>query len=254
MNKDLLELLAEFDVPEIHSLEYSSEMEDSTMLVVEEKISKSEKKQLRDTVREIAESLAYAANTLEELKNAMEQFSACELKSTALQTVFSDGMSTSHIMLIGEAPGAEEDRLGKPFVGQSGQLLDKFLSFVSLSRENNVYIANTIPWRPPANRPPTPEEIFICLPFIIRHIELVKPKVIGLLGSTALKAFGGTSVEGIVKARGTWFEYTTPNEGFNVSMIPIFHPAFLLRSPSQKKFFWRDIIALAQKAKALGQS
>lgn len=197
----------------------------------------------KDAARKQAEELAYNSNTLEDLKAAMNSFEGCALKKTAMNMVFSDGNPKSHIMFLGEAPGADEDRLGKPFVGQSGQLLDKFLAYAGFSREKNIYITNTIAWRPPGNRQPTPEESYMCMPFVERHIELKKPKFLVMLGGTALKALHNPK-EGIVKLRGKWIPYKTSVNGFEVETIPFFHPAFLLRSPGQKKMFWRDVLTL----------
>lgn len=205
-----------------------------------EKVSKTE-------ARRKAEELAYNANTLEELYQALLSFEGCSLKTTAIHTVFSDGIPTSKIMFVGEAPGADEDRLGKPFVGQSGQLLDKFLEWAGFSRKTNIYITNTIAWRPPGNRQPTPEENYICMPFLERHIELVQPKFLVMLGGTALKTLHN-SKEGIVTLRGNWMPYSTSHKGFTVETMPIFHPAFLLRSPGQKKLFWRDLLNLRVRA------
>lgn len=213
------------------------QIQDSKLLV---KVSKSE-------ARRKAEELAYSANTLDELYNALLSFEGCSLKATAIHTVFSDGVPTSNVMFIGEAPGADEDRLGKPFVGQSGQLLDKFLEAAGFSRSKNVYITNTIPWRPPGNRQPTPEENYICMPFLERHIELIQPKMIVMLGATALKTLHNPK-EGIVTLRGKWMPYTTSHKGFTVDTMPIFHPAFLLRSPSQKRLFWRDVLSVKIRA------
>lgn len=218
-------------------VEPSIEQQQDTKLLV--KVSKTE-------ARRRSEELAYNANTLDELYKALLSFEGCSLKGTAIHTVFSDGVPTSKVMFVGEAPGADEDRLGKPFVGQSGQLLDKFLEAAGFSRSKNVYITNTIPWRPPGNRQPTPEENYICMPFLERHIELVKPKMIVMLGATALKTLHNPK-EGIVTLRGKWMPYTTSHKGFKVDTMPIFHPAFLLRSPSQKRLFWRDILSLKIK-------
>lgn len=197
----------------------------------------------KNDARKQAEELAYNANTLEELKAAMNRFEGCSLKKTAMNMVFSDGNPESKIMFLGEAPGADEDRLGKPFVGQSGQLLDKFLAHAGFSRAKNIYITNTIAWRPPGNRQPTPEENYMCMPFVERHIELMKPKFLVMLGGTALKALHNAK-EGIVKLRGKWIPYKTSVNNLEVSTIPFFHPAFLLRSPGQKKLFWRDVLTL----------
>jgi uracil-DNA glycosylase family 4 len=216
------------------SVNPSAEQQQDTKLLL--KVSKTE-------ARRKAEELAYNANTLDELYKALLSFEGCSLKGTAIHTVFSDGVPTSNVMFVGEAPGADEDRIGKPFVGQSGQLLDKFLEAAGFSRSKNVYITNTIPWRPPGNRQPTPEENYICMPFLERHIELIQPKVIVMLGATALKTLHNPK-EGIVTLRGKWMPYTTSHKGFTVDTMPIFHPAFLLRSPSQKRLFWRDILSL----------
>jgi DNA polymerase len=157
--------------------------------------------------------------------------------------VFSDGNPKSKIMLIGEAPGHDEDIQGKPFVGRSGKLLDKMLEAIELNREK-VYIANIIPWRPPSNRRPTDEEIEICLPFIKKHIELIKPKVLMLLGSTATFALL-KNTEGISKIRGKWVDLNLNN--ISVPTLPTFHPAFLLRQPAQKKHVWEDLKSLKNK-------
>lgn len=203
----------------------------------------------KDTARKAAEELAYNANSLSELKSALMSFDGCSLKKTAINTVFSDGTATGKIMFVGEAPGADEDKVGKPFVGQSGQLLDKFLAYAGFFREKNIYITNTIPWRPPGNRQPTPEEIYVCLPFLERHIELMKPSLVVMLGGTALKTLHKPK-EGIVALRGSWLPYQTQNTQFSVDTMPIFHPAFLLRSPGQKKLFWRDLLTLRTRVEA----
>jgi len=182
-------------------------------------------------------------SSLEELKSFMSDFKGCELYKSSTNMVFSDGNPKSEIMLIGEAPGHDEDIQGKPFVGRSGKLLDKMLEAIELSREK-VYIANIIPWRPPSNRRPTDEEIEICLPFIKKHIELIKPKVLMLLGSTATFALL-KNTEGITKIRGKWVDLNLNN--ISVPTLPTFHPAFLLRQPAQKKHVWEDLKSLKNK-------
>ena len=182
-------------------------------------------------------------SSLEELKSFMSDFKGCELYKSSTNMVFSDGNPNSEIMLIGEAPGHDEDIQGKPFVGRSGKLLDKMLEAIELSREK-VYIANIIPWRPPSNRRPTDEEIEICLPFIKKHIELIKPKVLMLLGSTATFALL-KNTEGITKIRGKWVDLNLNN--ISVPTLPTFHPAFLLRQPAQKKHVWEDLKSLKNK-------
>ena len=182
-------------------------------------------------------------SSLEELKSFMSDFKGCELYKSSTNMVFSDGNPKSEIMLIGEAPGHDEDIQGKPFVGRSGKLLDKMLEAIELNREK-VYIANIIPWRPPSNRRPTDEEIEICLPFIKKHIELIKPKVLMLLGSTATFALL-KNTEGITKIRGKWVDLNL--NSISVPTLPTFHPAFLLRQPGQKKHVWEDLKSLKNK-------
>lgn len=196
-----------------------------------------------------AQMAAAAATTLEELKTALEAFDGCVLKRTATNAVFADGVASGGVMLIGEAPGRDEDRIGKPFVGRAGQMLDKMLDAIALDRKVNAYITNVINWRPPDNRDPTPEEAAICLPFLRRHIELAQPKVIILLGAVAARHVVGAS-EGIMKLRGRWLEYRVGDH--MVPLIPTLHPAYLLRQPAHKKLAWRDLQAVAAKMKLLG--
>ena len=195
---------------------------------------------------EDARAAANAANTLEELQAAIAAFEGCALKRTAKNTVFSDGNPETQVMVIGEAPGADEDRLGKPFVGVSGQLLDRMLASIGLDRQTGFYITNILPWRPPGNRTPTSGEIATCLPFIERHIALVDPKMIILAGGVAAKTIFQTS-EGIMKLRGRWFDYHPAMLKAAVPTMAIFHPAYLLRSPAQKREAWRDLLAIRQK-------
>ena len=190
---------------------------------------------------------AYAATNLAELRGIMENFEACDLKKFASNTVFCDGNPHADIMLIGEAPGEEEDLQGKPFVGRSGQLLDKMLLAIGLDR-TNVYISNIVPWRPPGNRTPTPAEIALCLPFIEHHIVLKKPKFLLLLGGVATKSLLNTG-EGIMRLRGNWIDYRPPHALSSmpsISLLPTYHPAFLLRSPGQKVHAWEDLKSLRQ--------
>ena len=197
-----------------------------------------------------ASQAAATANTLEELKEALMNFDGCALKTTAKNTVFGQGNPHADIMFIGEAPGADEDRLGLPFVGLSGQLLDKIMLAIGLSRQTNAYISNIIPWRPPGNRNPSNVEIALCMPFIQRHIELIAPKIIVTLGSTSFSSLINTT-ETISKARGTWHSYQTPNLSAPIQVMPVFHPAFLLRTPAQKKNIWRDFLVIAEKLKEI---
>lgn len=195
-----------------------------------------------------AQSLASAATTLEELKTALEGFDGCALKKNCQNTVFADGNPASRIMFIGEAPGAEEDRRGLPFVGRAGQLLDKMLAAIELDR-SSAYITNVMNWRPPQNRDPSPEEAAMCLPFLRRHIELVNPGIIVLLGAVAARHVLGFS-EGIMRLRGRWLEYRVGN--VMVPVIATLHPAYLLRQPAHKKLAWRDLQAAENKIQTLG--
>jgi uracil-DNA glycosylase family 4 len=183
-------------------------------------------------------------NSLEDLQKALESFQGCALKDTALHTVFSDGNPESSIMLIGEAPGADEDRLGKPFVGLSGQLLDQIIGTLGLNRRH-VYITNIIPWRPPGNRPPTLEETRACLPFVKKHIALINPKILIFVGGTAAKTLLHTQ-EGITKLRGRWVDYSG-QEGHLIPSLALYHPDYLLRYPSKKKVVWQDMLLLMMR-------
>ena len=192
---------------------------------------------------------AAAATSLAELQSALEAFDGCALKRTATNTVFADGVASGRVLLIGEAPGRDEDRVGKPFVGRAGQLLDKMLASIGLDRKTNAYITNVINWRPPDNRDPTPEEAAACLPFLRRHIELADPQVIILLGAVAARHVVGIS-DGIMKLRGRWLEYRVGDR--MVPLMPTLHPAYLLRQPAHKKLAWRDLQAVRDKMQALG--
>lgn len=198
-----------------------------------------------------AKNLAAAAKTLDELRDALESFKGISLKRTATQLVFADGNPKARIMLVGEAPGADEDRIGRPFVGNSGQLLDRMLAAIGLSRETNVYISNVINWRPPGNRQPSDAEIALSLPFIRRHIELVNPALLIFSGGVAAKALMQTSV-GILKLRGKWTEWSSPELPQPVPVLPTLHPAYLLRTPQQKALAWSDLLKLKEKATSLG--
>jgi len=187
-----------------------------------------------------ARALAAEAATLDELRALLERFEGCALKATANRLVFADGRPGSRVMLVGEAPGAEEDRDGRPFVGRSGQLLDRMLAAIGLDRDS-VYIANVIPWRPPGNRTPTPQETAICLPFVTRQIALADPDVLVCLGGPAAQTLLNQR-EGILKLRGRWFDY--PLEGRAIRALATLHPAYLLRQPLQKRLAWRDLLAL----------
>lgn len=189
-----------------------------------------------------AEALAETCDTLEALKSAMDAFDGCALKATATQLVFADGVPGSDIMVIGEAPGRDEDLAGKPFVGAAGQLLNKMLAAAQTPRDA-VYITNIVPWRPPGNRKPTTLETQICLPFIKRHIALAQPKALLLLGGTPTNALTGKP-EGITRLRGRL--QTIDIGGKALPTLPTFHPAYLLRQPGHKAFAWADMLALKE--------
>jgi uracil-DNA glycosylase len=189
-----------------------------------------------------AREAARTAPTLEALRELLEKFDGCALKSTATRLVFADGNPKARIMLVGEAPGREEDIEGLPFVGRSGKLLDRMIAAIGLDRRS-AYIANVIPWRPPGNRTPTPQETQICLPFIKRQIELVDPDVLVTLGNPSTQTLLGTR-DGIMRTRGRWFDYDTGSR--TIRALPTFHPAYLLRSPSYKRMAWQDLRAIAR--------
>jgi DNA polymerase len=193
-----------------------------------------------------ARAAAKSAKSLDELRAILAKFDGCALKATATQLVFADGNPNAQLMFVGEAPGRDEDIEGLPFVGRSGKLLDRMLGAIGMDRAS-VYIANIVPWRPPGNRTPTPQESQICLPFILRQIELADPDIMVCLGGPSAQTLLGIK-DGITKTRGRWFTFDTGKR--EIRAMPTFHPAFLLRSPLQKRFAWRDFLAVK---KALDQ-
>jgi DNA polymerase len=197
-----------------------------------------------------ARLLAAAAETIEALATLVAEFDDCPLKRTATNTVFVDGDPAAPVMIVGEAPGADEDRIGRPFVGRAGQLLDRMLAAIGLDR-TGVQITNVIYWRPPGNRKPTAAEIASCLPFVFRHIALSRPKVLVLAGSTAANTLLPTT-EGITRLRGRWFDLAVPGLDVPLPTLPMFHPAFLLRTPERKRETWRDLLALKARLDELG--
>ncbi len=192
-----------------------------------------------------AREAARSAPDLQTLRDMLERFEGCGLRATASRLVFADGNPAARVMLVGEAPGRDEDIEGLPFVGRSGKLLDLMLAAIELDR-TSVYIANVVPWRPPGNRTPTPQETAICLPFILRQIELADPDILVCMGNPSTQTLLGTK-DGITKTRGRWFTFHTGTR--EIRAMPTYHPAFLLRSPLQKRFAWRDFLAIK---KALG--
>lgn len=197
----------------------------------------------QSTATASAREIADACHDLAALRQAMENFQGCDLRATAKHTVFADGNPKARLMLIGEAPGRDEDLQGLPFVGRSGQLLDRMLAAIDLDR-SQLYISNILPWRPPGNRTPTSAEIAICLPFIERHIQLVNPEFLLLLGGISVKALLNSN-EGIMRLRGRWRMY--PAGERQIPALATFHPAFLLRQPAQKRQAWQDLLLLRER-------
>jgi uracil-DNA glycosylase len=191
-------------------------------------------------------ALAQGASDLQTLRSMMADFDGCALKRTATQLVFADGIPGSRVMLIGEAPGEDEDRIGRPFVGRAGQLLDRMLNAIGMDRQT-VYIANIVPWRPPGNRTPTPQETEICLAFIEQQIHLADPEFLVCLGGSASRTMLGVQ-SGIMRARGSWFNYPR-RTGPDIRALATLHPAFLLRQPAHKRLAWADMRALASTLK-----
>ncbi|PKU23819.1 uracil-DNA glycosylase [Telmatospirillum siberiense] len=199
----------------------------------------------KDGNRATAAHLAMECKNLDELRSAMEAYDGCALKRTCQRLVFADGNPQGRVMLIGEAPGADEDRLGLPFVGASGKLLDRMLASIGLDR-NDAYITNVVPWRPPGNRKPEPTEVELCLPFISRHIELVSPEILVFLGgapATALLA----KHDAISRLRGRWYDYSSSGLPRPVAAMPTYHPAYLLRTPHAKREAWSDFLSIRKK-------
>ena len=197
-----------------------------------------------------ARALAQSCTTLEELRAAISNFDGCELKRYATNTVFADGTPKGRIMLIGEAPGRDEDEQGLPFVGRAGKLLDRMLDSIGLNR-SKVYITNVLNWRPPQNREPTPEEAATCLPFLHRHIELADPQLLILLGAVSARHVLGAN-EGIMRLRGRWDLFQSAMLKHAIPVMPTLHPAYLLRQPGAKRLAWRDLLAVAEKIEELG--
>lgn len=191
---------------------------------------------------QVAKMAAQGAGSLEVLQQALGAFELCELKKGARNLVFSDGVPGARVMIIGEAPGRDEDREGRPFVGRAGQLLDRMLAAIELNRAENVYITNVLPWRPPQNRDPSPAEIAMMLPFLVRHVALAKPDFIVCMGNISCQSVLGK--KGITRMRGNW------EQAFGLPVLPMFHPAYLLRTPSAKREAWADLLDLRAKLKS----
>lgn len=210
---------------------------------------RNEKKTLTDWIAE-AGALAAGADSLEALKTAIESFDGCPLKQLCEKTVIYDGTLGAPVMILGEGPGGQEDRIGLPFVGKAGQLLDKMLAAIGLDRKTNTFISNVNYWRPPGNRNPEADELAVCRPFVNRMVDLAQPKIIIATGGVAAKTLLGTKT-GIMRLRGSERPFETP-EGTTVPMVPMFHPAYLLRRPQDKSRAWRDLLLVQARLKELG--
>jgi DNA polymerase len=198
---------------------------------------------------EDARAAAASAHTLAELEAVIRAFEGCTLKRLAKNTVFADGVAGAPVMVVGEAPGEDEDRTGKPFVGVSGQLMDGMFAAIGMSRERDLYITNILPWRPPGNRTPSVGDSAICVAFARRHVELARPKILVLAGGVAAKNMLETE-QGITRLRGKWFDYTL-SDGTRIPAMPLFHPAYLLRTPGGKRQAWMDLITIAKRLETL---
>jgi len=204
-----------------------------------------------DTARS-ARAAAATASSLTELRDALAAFEGCALKKTAKNLVFADGNPEGPVMIIGEAPGGEEDRQGVPFIGPAGKLLDLMLDAIGLGRDQ-AYVTNILPWRPPGNRSPTDAEIAACHPFVKRHIELVAPKILILVGGTAAKTILNKTL-GITRLRGHWYTYESPHMNTPIDTRAILHPAYLLRSPAQKRDTWLDLLEIKHRLSGMADA
>lgn len=192
-----------------------------------------------------ARKLADAASSREELEKILRDFDGCALKKTATNTVFSDGCPTAPVMVIGEAPGANEDEQGIPFCGMSGQLLDKMFACIGLTRKENLYISNTVFWRPPGNRKPSTQELEICKPFVEKHVSLIAPRLLVLMGATAATVILDSTVS-IGRLRGTLHQYSNSYLNAPIPVLVSYHPSYLLRSPGQKRLAWQDMLRIQE--------
>lgn len=211
---------------------FTNEMKKEATVILSPKESKNISRQLADNI-----------DNIDTLRKTVEEFEGCALKKTANKTVFADGVAEAEIMLIGEAPGANEDQEGIPFCGISGKLLDNMMKAIGLSRKENIYITNTIFWRPPGNRKPTEQELQACLPFVEKHIALINPKIVILVGGTAVESLLGPKMS-ISRIRGKFLEYHNQYLVSPIKIAAIFHPSYLLRQPSQKRLAWQDLLAI----------
>ena len=215
------------------------------------KSRKSQNKSVQDWIAQ-AEAMAADAGSLEALKAAIEQFEGCPLKQLCEKTVVYDGALDAPVMVLGEGPGGQEDRIGRPFVGKAGQLLDKMLAAIGLDRASNAFISNVNYWRPPGNRNPDADELAVCRPFVNRMVDLAQPKIIIAAGGVAAKSLLDTKT-GIMRLRGSERPFETP-AGTSVPLVPMFHPAYLLRRPQDKSRAWRDLLLVQARLKEMGIS
>jgi DNA polymerase len=213
--------------------------------------ARPEPKRLNNNPIAEARRLAASAATLVELRAAVQGFNGCDLKKASKSTVVCDGAFDAEIMLVGEAPGGEEDQVGLPFVGRAGKLLDKMLAAIGISRAENIYITNLIYWRPPGNRDPSPVEMQICAPFLARQIELKKPKLLLTAGKFATQAMLGTE-DGIMRLRGRKLLYRQDGLAQPIKCVPLLHPAYLLRRPEDKAKAWDDLRTIAAMCDEMG--
>lgn len=236
--------LKKADTPAISPTENSKSPVADNITVAAGRPAVSALSQINIAACQSARDICQKAQTLDDLRAMVENFDGCSLKFSANSTVFGYGNAQAEILIVGEAPGADEDRLGEPFVGRSGHLLDKMLAAVDLKRED-CYITNILPWRPPGNRTPTSEEVAVCLPFLKRQIELINPKIIFILGRSAANALLDNA-DSISALRGHFIDYTT-DKGTIIPTLSSFHPAYLLRTASQKSKAWADLLRLKRK-------
>lgn len=218
---------------------------DQALSILAKKLVTSEKFQSLNEIVAKANSLAQAAKTVDELRKAVENFDGCNLKKMATNTVFADGNPNSKIMVIGEAPGNHEDLQGIPFCDDSGQMLNDMLGAINLTRQESFYVTNVIFWRPPGNRRPTDEELAICRPFVERHIQLINPDVLLLVGATSMSTVLGIN-DPISKVRGQLIDFSPKFLSRTIKTFTIFHPSYLMRQPSKKKIAWQDMLALEE--------
>ncbi len=218
---------------------------DQALSILAKKLVTSEKFQSLNEIVAKANSLAQAAKTVDELRKAVENFDGCNLKKMATNTVFADGNPNSKIMVIGEAPGNHEDLQGIPFCDDSGQMLNDMLGAINLTRQESFYVTNVIFWRPPGNRRPTDEELAICRPFVERHIQLINPDVLLLVGATSMSTVLGIN-DPISKVRGQLIDFSPKFLSRTIKTFTIFHPSYLMRQPSKKKVAWQDMLALEE--------